>query len=401
MNQKHYFFDLDGTLVETSQLFAHRKTAQGKKFVANNPLQVPSFDIDIKLQNLITQLNKNGKVSIITNSPLEYARTLLSKHNFPTDLPIFAALNKPNKSRLEEAITSLGVLEQNAMIIGDSPIDIIAAHECGIASIGVSWGEGSVKNLKKAEPLKIVNNYDELLESLKAFNKEEIGYEIRKRPDFYQFLEKDELLVEDPQIDFHNLQAYFPCGHPEFYHSNSNRILTFKESKNFLFKDIQNGKIAQYFHNGQVRDNVKYYDIIKEYFKKLGDMISGNLKGNTLCISTPNSSPEYCFQSDPNQIISYSINTQRLGVEANQARRLLYRVFPREASRISGNRNKDEHYNTIGVKSNATIHQGIENIIIFDDITTSGSQATAIGNILRNKLNFNGNLYGLSIGKTI
>ena len=50
------------------------------------------------------------------------------------------------------------------ILVGDREHDILGARKAGLDCVAVSWGYGSMEELTKAEPLKIVNSAEELLD---------------------------------------------------------------------------------------------------------------------------------------------------------------------------------------------------------------------------------------------
>lgn len=56
--------------------------------------------------------------------------------------------------------------QENAVMVGDTAFDVIGAKAHGISTIGVSWGYGTVEDLKNAGAAAIVHTMDELYEAL-------------------------------------------------------------------------------------------------------------------------------------------------------------------------------------------------------------------------------------------
>ena len=56
--------------------------------------------------------------------------------------------------------------QENAIMVGDTNFDVIGANAHGIPTIGVSWGYGTVEDLKNAGAAAIVHTMDELYEAL-------------------------------------------------------------------------------------------------------------------------------------------------------------------------------------------------------------------------------------------
>lgn len=56
--------------------------------------------------------------------------------------------------------------KENMVMVGDTVFDILGAGSHGIPAIGVSWGYGSVEEMKKAGAVAICNTMQELLDNL-------------------------------------------------------------------------------------------------------------------------------------------------------------------------------------------------------------------------------------------
>lgn len=60
-----------------------------------------------------------------------------------------------------------GVIDRDAIMIGDRAVDLEAAHANGLASCGVLWGFGSRAELEAADPRYLVESPAELVERLR------------------------------------------------------------------------------------------------------------------------------------------------------------------------------------------------------------------------------------------
>jgi phosphoglycolate phosphatase len=54
-------------------------------------------------------------------------------------------------------------INSQALMIGDRAVDVLAAHENGIGSVGVLWGYGSRSELSDQSPLCLLEGVDELI----------------------------------------------------------------------------------------------------------------------------------------------------------------------------------------------------------------------------------------------
>lgn len=399
MGAKIVFFDFDETLVDTSELRPYRQTAEGRRFVANHPEQVNTRLTDPDLLALFNKLAKRKLATIATNSAKDYTIALLNKHGFSTDIPIYDNLHKPCHHDLSQAIGNQQCNKaDDALYIGDSASDIIAAHGCRMPSVAVTWGKTSTPaKLIKAEPTQIAKTGNELEACIRSFMNGEFTYKERVDPKKYIFLGERQARAE---IEFYSFCIYYPTRHPNFNRSSSDKILRFKDLKDFSNNEIRNGATEDYFHEGEVRKGMNLKTNLKQFYNELRDFIYKlDLKGKSYAIAAPNSAPEYCYKFDVNQRIVKKLN-QNFEIDSAHLERILFRVFPKRESHVTGSRNESEHYKTIGVKKEPGIPDDVDNLIIFDDVSTTGIQMTCLANIMKNIFEFDGKIIGLSLGKT-
>lgn len=107
-------------------------------------------------------------LAVLSNKPGELCRAILAglgvAHHFARiagggDLPG----RKPDPAVLLRLIAELGFRPDEALMVGDSPVDVRTARAAGVAVLGVAWGldPGS---LKGAPPDRILNALNELAE---------------------------------------------------------------------------------------------------------------------------------------------------------------------------------------------------------------------------------------------
>ena len=119
------------------------------------------------IRELLEQLNAKGyQLFVATSKPEEMAVRVLKKfelyHYF--EKVCGATLDKSRDSKsavIAYLLDSCGKAE-NAVMVGDTAFDVIGAAEHGIPTIGVSWGYGSVEEMKAAGAVSIANTTEEL-----------------------------------------------------------------------------------------------------------------------------------------------------------------------------------------------------------------------------------------------
>jgi len=110
---------------------------------------------------------KNYNLALITNKPDEYIKPILKKF----DIDVFDFIlggdfefKKPSPIPLLKACEYFNVSPNEAIMIGDSKNDIIAAKNANIKSIAITHGYNQGVDIKDYEPDFIVNSLKEVKE---------------------------------------------------------------------------------------------------------------------------------------------------------------------------------------------------------------------------------------------
>ena len=138
-------FDLDETLIDTSRLKPYRATDEGRKYVAENPFEVDTRDYSLLIKKVVKSYHSRNAASIVTNAAPEYALSLLEKHGFPRDIPIYANAQKPSIESIKQSREHHNSSEQETLMVGDTAKDILTAHQARVASVAVTWGSTSTR----------------------------------------------------------------------------------------------------------------------------------------------------------------------------------------------------------------------------------------------------------------
>lgn len=70
--------------------------------------------------------------------------------------------HKPYPDPIFKACENLGVAPENAIYVGDSPLDIKAAKAAGVLAVGVLWGVSTRERLQTEDPDEIAISFDHL-----------------------------------------------------------------------------------------------------------------------------------------------------------------------------------------------------------------------------------------------
>ncbi len=221
--KKAIFFDMDGTLVDSSKDLASavnfmlksigRKEFEEKKiqeWVGNGALILTKRalsgsveidkDLDEELVEKSLQLlldyyskhlciktkdypnvketlkelrNIGYKMAVITNKPYEFVPTILEKLGLMKYFDLILGADslpkkKPDPMPLLYACKNFDIKPYEALMVGDSKSDILAAKSADIDVVAVNYGYNHGESLQKYEPNIIIEDFKELLEILKG-----------------------------------------------------------------------------------------------------------------------------------------------------------------------------------------------------------------------------------------
>lgn len=373
--------DLDETLVSTAHLQPYFTTNEGKEYIANHINHIHTELKHPELLKLVRSYHKHESAIILTNSPEGYARNLLDKHEFPADLPIYAALNKPHLPKLEQMMMETNINREKALFIGDSAIDILSAHAINVASAAVTWGTVStIEQLKKAEPQRTVSDYDDLEKAISDFEKGSYCYQPRLNPNNY--LQVDNKIYQQKEVELKILELgkYIPYsrGNSDQF---SKEIMRFKKSKNHGLDKIKANSRDLFFYNEQIREGQTFLSSISYFLKLAVPHLENRMILSDAClIPLPNSLPEFCYKTDINLLFARDLAKLTGRKVIND--RIAYRIQPVQEAHLGGSRSEEKNYISSGFLNLEKIN-GASQVVLFDDITTSGSQLKAFANMLR------------------
>jgi HAD superfamily hydrolase (TIGR01549 family) len=143
MAKPTFLFDLDQTLLDTSELEADRRRRRWDKVKAKLDQVKPFRKRGLFPHELPDKLKTNGHpVAIVTSSPRWYAQPLLKQFQIPYDLLVAyddTSQHKPDPAPLLLALEKLGCPPEQAYYVGDATTDVQASFRAGVKSIGAGW----------------------------------------------------------------------------------------------------------------------------------------------------------------------------------------------------------------------------------------------------------------------
>lgn len=120
-------------------------------------------------RQVLEELHRLGvKMAIATNKIGRYSRRIIK--NFGLD-GIFSAIlgdedvtrNKPHPEMIFRAIEKMAILKEEAVMVGDSLVDLETARNAGIAAFAIPTGVTPREDLEKARPTRMLSRLADLL----------------------------------------------------------------------------------------------------------------------------------------------------------------------------------------------------------------------------------------------
>lgn len=155
-------FDLDMTIIDSSIVEPLRRARQWPAVYQNIPKLTPYAGIIALLQEL---KDRGIGTAIVTSSPRPYCEKVISHWKIPIDITICyhdTKLHKPNPEPIIKAIEHLNVSSSQAVSIGDTNSDILAAKAAGVLALTALWGVVSPSELLNADPQYTFSNVVDL-----------------------------------------------------------------------------------------------------------------------------------------------------------------------------------------------------------------------------------------------
>ena len=118
--------------------------------------------------DMLQTLQRAGRRMIVCTSKLEInaIRVLREFQLLDYFELVNGALEPGPKSKQLASLISKGIIDQDALMIGDRHVDLRAANAIGLSAAGVLWGYGSVQELQEESPVLLFGSPQELAERL-------------------------------------------------------------------------------------------------------------------------------------------------------------------------------------------------------------------------------------------
>ena len=117
-------------------------------------------------------LKENGyRLAIVTNKPFDFVTPILKDLEMIDLFEYFIggdslSKKKPDSMPLLHVCDTLNVTVEECVMVGDSKNDILSANGCGMQSIGVTYGYNYNEDIRVYNPVVVVDDFKEILETL-------------------------------------------------------------------------------------------------------------------------------------------------------------------------------------------------------------------------------------------
>ena len=121
------------------------------------------------VEETIAALHSDGVLmAVCTNKPTSFSRKILeflglARHFKAIVGPDLAGARKPEAEHLLKTLESTDIPREDALFVGDMPIDVHAARNSGIAVAVVATGSSSSDQLRAAQPDHYLDRFSDLL----------------------------------------------------------------------------------------------------------------------------------------------------------------------------------------------------------------------------------------------
>lgn len=123
------------------------------------------------IPEMLGKLQKKGyRLAVASSKPEKYVKQILEHFHMDAyfEQVVGSEMNGGRTDKvqvIEEALRRMGLenRRESVIMVGDREHDVLGARQAGLSCVAVSYGYGTVEELREAAPLQIVKSADELL----------------------------------------------------------------------------------------------------------------------------------------------------------------------------------------------------------------------------------------------
>lgn len=161
---KYIIFDLDLTLVDTSNLEDARKSRNWSLVYS----LIPTTTLYPGIDRVFSYIRNNSiMVSIVSTAPRPYIERIVRYHNIPVNYIVGyhdAKPIKPHPAPMIKALELMGASASETISFGDRVIDIQSSNAAGIKSIACFWGTKEREELLNSGYVVSITTPNEILQ---------------------------------------------------------------------------------------------------------------------------------------------------------------------------------------------------------------------------------------------
>lgn len=130
--------------------------------------KVDNMEVVDILSKTVVFLSQNYPVSIVSSTPSKIIKDFLIKKNLEgyfSDI-LGSDIHSDKTIKINSLLKKYNIFPENTVFIADSLGDILEGNKSGVNSIGVTWGIHDKKTLEKGNPIAIIDDPRDLLETI-------------------------------------------------------------------------------------------------------------------------------------------------------------------------------------------------------------------------------------------
>ncbi len=139
-----------------------------------------STDLQPYARDTLASLKEQGfKTAIVTNNCLNATKTVINRFGLHSMIDVLVTREdaprwKPDGAMVKESLNRLHLDPLNALFVGDSSIDVMAARDSGVTSVALLTGPTPTSRLLKEKPDYLISSLAELMALIEQIKSEKV-----------------------------------------------------------------------------------------------------------------------------------------------------------------------------------------------------------------------------------